>query len=50
MADHTETEHVSEAMDYKQHEATYRGFLNLSKWSIVIIAVIVVALYFIVRP
>jgi hypothetical protein len=50
MADHHEAEHVSEAMDYKQHEGTYRGFINLSKWSIVIIAVIVLALYFIVRP
>jgi len=50
MADHHEAEHVSEAMDYKQHEATYRGFMNLTKWAIIVIAVIVVALYFIVRP
>ena len=50
MADHHEADHVSAAMDYKQHEATYRAFLNLAKWSITIIAVILVILYFVVRP
>jgi hypothetical protein len=43
-------EFIPNAMDYKAHEDTYRAFLNLVKWSIVAIAVIVVALFFIVRP
>jgi hypothetical protein len=50
MAHDTEVEHVSEAMDYKAHEATYRGFLNLTKWAVGIIAVLLVILYFVVRP
>lgn len=50
MADNHDAEEISSAMDYKAHEATYRGFLTLSKWSIGILAVIAVALYFIVRP
>jgi len=40
--------HVEElppAMDYAQHEATYRGFLAFVKWGIVNIAFIVLALY-----
>jgi hypothetical protein len=50
MADHPEADHVSSAMDYKEHEATYRGFLNLTKWSIAILAVLLIVLYFIVQP
>ena len=38
------------AMDYKMHEATYKGFLRLLKWSIGAIVVSLVALYFIVNP
>ena len=50
MADNHDAEYVSPAMDYKAHEATYRGFLNLSKWAITVIAVILVFLYFVVKP
>ncbi len=45
-----EAELMHEAMDYAQHRATWDTFINLLKWSIGILAVIVVALYFIIRP
>jgi hypothetical protein len=50
MADNHEAEYVSPAMDYKAHEATYNGFLTLSKWAITVIAVILIILYFVVKP
>jgi hypothetical protein len=50
MAHNSEVEEVSPAMDYKAHEATYKGFLSLSKWTIGIIAVVLVILYFVVKP
>ena len=50
MADKHEAQYVSSAMDYKAHEATYRGFLRITKWTVGIIALILVILYFIVRP
>jgi hypothetical protein len=50
MAQNTEVESVSPAMDYKAHEATYQGFLRLTKWAIGIIAVVLVILYFVVKP
>lgn len=37
------------AMDYAQHEATYNGFVNFVKWSIVALALIVVSLYFFIE-
>lgn len=33
------------AMDYAQHEATYTGFINFVKWSVVAMVFIVLALY-----
>jgi len=33
------------AMDYPQHEATYRGFLNLVKYGIMNMVFVVLALY-----
>lgn len=45
--------HVEELppeMDYKMHEATWKGFTNLTKWAIIALAVAVVLLYFIIRP
>jgi len=33
------------AMDYAQHEGTYRGFLAMVKWGIVSMAFLVLALY-----
>ena len=50
MADNHEAEYVSTTMDYKAHEATYRGFINLSKWTVIVIAVLMVILYFVVKP
>ena len=45
--------HVEELppeMDYKMHEATWKGFTSVTKWSIIGLVVIVVLLYFIIRP
>jgi hypothetical protein len=39
------TEELPPAMDYAQHEATYRGFLAFVKWTIVNLAFVVLALY-----
>jgi hypothetical protein len=39
------TEELPPAMDYAQHEGTYRGFLALVKWGIVSMAFVVLALY-----
>jgi Bacterial aa3 type cytochrome c oxidase subunit IV len=50
MADNHEAEYVSTTMDYKAHEATYRGFLNMAKWTVAVIAVILIVLYFVVKP
>ena len=38
------------AMDYAEHEATWRGFTNLVKWSIVALAILLIVLYALVRP
>lgn len=38
-------EQLPPAMDYPQHEATYEGFMQMLKWGIASMAVIVVALY-----
>lgn len=45
-----EASYVPTAQDFKEHEATYHSFLNLTKWTIGIIAVLLIVLYFIVRP
>ena len=45
MADTTAHDDVSPAMDYAQHNATYRGFLMMVKWGIISLAFVVVALY-----
>lgn len=36
--------------DFEAHEATYHGFLSMVKWSIIGMAVLMVALYFLVQP
>jgi hypothetical protein len=36
---------IPPAMDYAQHEATYRGFLQLTKYTIVALLLVVLALY-----
>ncbi len=33
------------AMDYKMHEATYQGFMAFTKYSIIVLAFVVLALY-----
>ena len=50
MADHSDTETISDAMDYAQHEATWRLFGNLVKWGIIGSAVLMVALYIFIQP
>jgi len=41
---------VESPMDYAQHEATYNGFLRAVKWSVVVMAVSAVILYFLIQP
>lgn len=41
----TEIETISDDMDYAQHNATWHGFTNLVKWSILEMACLVLALY-----
>ncbi|RYE09002.1 MAG: aa3-type cytochrome c oxidase subunit IV [Hyphomicrobiales bacterium] len=45
-----DTETISAAMDYAQHEATWNTFIRLGKWSIIVLAVLMVALFFFVQP
>jgi hypothetical protein len=52
MADHhsSDTETISEHMDYAQHEATWKIFGQLIKWGVIGCAVLAVALYFFIQP
>jgi len=36
--------------DFDEHTRTYQGFLRVTKWSIIALAITMVALYFIVQP
>jgi hypothetical protein len=38
------------AHDLAQHQATYDGFVNLIKWAVGGIAVLLIILYFVVKP
>jgi len=38
-------EDLPPAMDYAQHNATYEGFMQMIKWGIIAMALIVLALY-----
>ena len=38
-------EELPPAMDYAQHNATYEGFMQMLKWGIVALGLIVLALY-----
>jgi hypothetical protein len=38
-------DHDTPAMDYSQHEATYRGFITMVKLGIINLAFVVLALY-----
>jgi hypothetical protein len=44
------TQELSPAMDYAEHEKTYRGFVTVTKYSVIIMAISMVLLYFIIRP
>ena len=46
---HSELE-VESPMDYAQHEATYNAFLTGIKWTIVVLAVTAIILYFVIKP
>ena len=55
MADHHRPEHhsqlqVESPMDYAQHEATYNGFVAGVKWTVLGLAVMIIVLYFLIRP
>ncbi|SHE93416.1 aa3-type cytochrome c oxidase subunit IV [Devosia limi] len=39
---------VESAMDYAEHEATYNGFITISKWTTIIVAASMVILYFLI--
>jgi hypothetical protein len=41
----TSADEIPPAMDYAQHEATWNGVMAMTKWSIVALLFIVVALY-----
>ena len=45
-----DSETISDAMDYAQHQATWRIFTQLVKWGIIGSAILAVALYFLVNP
>jgi hypothetical protein len=46
----TDPDHISTAMDYREHERTFARFTTLVKWGIGVIAVLMVVLYFAIRP
>lgn len=55
MATKNRPEHHSELqvespMDYAQHEATYKGFLVVTKWTVIGLAASAVILYFLIQP
>jgi hypothetical protein len=43
-----ETRHPD--MDYDQHDATWANVMRLTKWSVGILVVLLVVLYFIINP
>jgi len=50
----TQTAHATQelppAMDYAEHERTYNGFIAVTKWSVFAGFVLLVFLYFAIRP
>lgn len=36
--------------DFQEHERTYDGFITLTKWSVIAMVIVMVALYFIINP
>lgn len=49
-ADEAIDDSIPPEMDYAMHERTYHGFVTGLKWVIGLTAVVMVALYFIVKP
>ncbi|MHB1101532.1 MAG: aa3-type cytochrome c oxidase subunit IV [Devosia sp.] len=41
----TTADEIPPAMDYAQHEGTYRGFLRMTKYTMVALLLLVLALY-----
>jgi hypothetical protein len=41
---------VESAMDYAEHERTYRGFMTATKYGVLGMVVLVVILYFLINP
>lgn len=41
---------IESAMDYDQHQATYDSFVAIAKWSVLILAVTLIVLYFLIQP
>jgi hypothetical protein len=57
MANHSSHDHASASTaiitpeeDFRAHEATYRSFLKLTKWSIIALVVLLVVLFLVVQP
>ena len=51
MASNThDTETISDAMDYAEHQKTWTFFTALIKWGIISCAVLVVLLYVLIQP
>ena len=47
MAEHREVEYATaDGNDYAEHEKTYRLFVTLVKWHIIVIAVILLLMFF----
>jgi hypothetical protein len=46
----TDSETISDAMDYAQHQQTWRIFTRLVKWGIIASAITVLVLYFLINP
>jgi hypothetical protein len=43
MADHAEVEYATaDGNDYEAHEATYRTFVKLTKWSVIFLAILLI--------
>lgn len=44
------TDPAVNAMDNVAHERTYKGFVSMTKWSIIAMVVLVIVLYFWINP
>ena len=45
-----DTDTISDAMDYAQHNATWKLFTTLVKWGVIGLAVLTIALYIFINP